>query len=1103
MNREKADIYIKKIASPNTTATSTAMLISSIAKISLDDVDYIVASACEADIFKIASAASILSDELKQYCEKIILQKLSAKCKNNSQITVLDLLAVLEYDEQTLFNDIVEKLSENMIIEAFSIATSKNACRFMRMYCENRENKFFNLCKTQFCDFLNRYDTSADAELTLLLPFVLQNDCIVVASKLISVLGSERLRELYEGDFDSEIKNMLVSNCQSIEIWDAFLNGFFAVPHTNEEILYDGLWFVQLNVNENLESLILMAFFLYLAKNYTFKHPIFEYVGSVEVPTIVYKKYMRMLEEQLRNLWGEPEELLGFLKIFEVCNPFSEEMISHGRELLINNDRAESSDDYYLLEQLFVLGADSEAIVYIFFNTFLKLQLKIEDMFHLAHKYGIYEELIEVVRQMVFTGTIDKYHVSALVISPESYYTLSHHSMIVHHSRLEYIMKINGINKGEQLKNQKIEYYIYSCVDNRLRIGLYVPQKEKEELEYDPQVWIDSVNKLDKQLENAVAMKNILKNQSQSSDFSCELFADKYDFSLFTDLILKHIDKLEQILQLLSVVKWNIMFQMDDISLPSRYYCDFAKYKDAAISLFKKLFEAEYSINLIFDLYFKSIYKAIVPFHEFILMTDKEKMLEALQEKIIYCKLLDGERRHKCRLMNINCAPVCVFLNSDLLEDGRRVPSRCVNYKIYDGVLGRIFFVDASKEILSPDARGELFGYITKNLPLNRIKLERIALLPDAENLDMREMKFNLELMALAINFRRNSGEEMLKLIRAFGTKNPYDFQQNTRIDVLYLLRCYPECNEKELKNQAIQLVLNTDSAKEMAEIYFNSNLKYHIDLQRFAAMVSDRKIELQSQLQSMLEDYEFECGVDKDGYLLSYLLPQYSVNVGRQYALKTVKCKFEIDGNLISAEVLSAEDGIGILDTVLICGMSGYNTTDILPHLQGFLKQYGKFDDGQITEMTVGDNSKNAFIKKLSVEIMKSAPITEELQIAIGKAEKNQSRILKMLDNENADLDEYKQSILRWLEKSKDTVPIYDIEKMVTDITERFMSYTNNAEQSVQLLWSIFADYSYYYRDNDIVASWCEQLTKHFGTSVADGFLNSMKQNRRYIRNQ
>lgn len=1070
--------------------------------INKDEVKTFITAICEIDISKAAALLEVLPDDLKACCKSIVDENFQQIGHDKKAITLQELSGILEFDQQDLFSQAFPNITKEVIKKGFASFSGKNNCRFMRMFVPFKESELYEVCENAFCEYLNRYESSAKNELKLLLPQLFEIGAVKPISKLLTILGTEHLSELYDGDLKTAMSDLIIADCQSIEIWDAYFNLFFKESHNEETVLKDGLWFMQLNCCDEILDSVAASFFLYAMGKLPYSHPIFENTSLFEYVENFPNKHVYIYEQYIRDLWHNPTELKSMLSATEICNPFFKKALRHGKNLLIKNNADDNSNVFNMLEQLFINGASCEEIVYIFFNTFLKLYLNIEDLFRVANRYDCTSEILEVLKEITFEGTIKKYNIGVLVFASEYYYSKSQYTISLNNTELLYILKINEQYDCRQLKGRIVEYKITGYYNDIIQVGIFRQPMLDTEKVCDASLWEESISKFCENIVKPRFKKGFDFRELQISDFSHNDFMENCDFSLFTDAIMQNPEQLPRVLTFLKTAQWNILFAINDISISRNLYGALSKYCDKAVEMFKTLFEADLDIDNILDLYFNSIYKVIIPFDCFIALTEKEKMLKALYDRRIYCKLLDGENRHKCRLMNIACGPVCVVANANLLEDGRRIPARCIDYKVYDDGVGKIIFEDVLRETMTPGARGELFGYVAQNIKINSLKRERIRYLPDASELDVREIKFNLVLMAAAFKLRSSTGVELLRFVRTFGTKNPYSFQQDVNIDTLYLYKFYSQQDNTDIRNQIAQMILNIYTATNMAEIYLNTHYKYCMDIKEFALTICKRRPELSLTVASMFDNWEFDCAVDSQGNLVSYMVPHKSVSVGKEYALKCVRCRLSVlsNGN-ISARVTSVLDDSQILYPVLFSAMVGNDVEDILPHLKNVLKDMGEYDDFTINKMTYFGNAQH-FKEQLSKDTIKAMADRTRPDKAELLARVDYSDILTLLAKKPINIFELTKAVEKLIEKNSSKMSAYEIETIVCEITETFIARSYYKEEIFKFLFRVFSSYSYYIRDNEIVEIWIKQLNDRFGEEVSAEFEKQIKSQHRYIKN-
>lgn len=1071
MEKAKIDLIIKTLIRPSTSAVSISMYISKYARSDREALNAFLNAVCSADIFKAACAVTVLSGEVKTQSAEIVANKILQNLQNGGESNVLDLSAALELNRKDLLTLFLNKLSGEDFKTAFSSLSGKNACRLMRVAlgCDNDEIK--EIAVYEFYKFLNRYDSSCDNELEELLPLILQGGHINIISRLIIILGNERLKQICGSSWEEKIEGLILSNCQTAEIWEAHLSNFFASSHTDDELLHDGLWFLQLNASDELIDYAAALFYLLAAKKYGVDHPIFSYSSGFEELSEFPRRLTVLYDDILRQLWNIPEKLYCFIQKTEFCNPYLKEDIRKENGLLIKNASADYSNGYSLLSLLFENKLDCSTILDVFFNTFLKLTLTIDDLFYLARKFNVNEALVAAFEGRSFEGTIEKYYMGELVVSPRFYYATNLHNIRSYYFEIKYLTQVNNVTNAGNLNGCSIVYKIIGYNSGQVWVRTIVPANFADKYKPDTALWLNGVAILPQRL-GFYSHNNFPKVLTA---FPAEFFINDYDFDLITEIIENNTEQLEAFLKLFKAAEWNSTFTVVDISVPAHFYGEFKKYHEKASKMFKKLFSVGCDIDSICNLYFESIYKIILPFNEFILMTDKQTMLSAISKRRFYCKLLQGDSRHKCRLQNISCAPVCVVSDSHKLSDNKKLFVKCTDYIVYEEGLGKIIFVADNEDASSAEKRGKIYGFIALNENINVFKREKISYLPRAACYDQRELIFALERMREAVHLRKNSGNELLRLIRAFGNKSPYSFQQDIRLDVTYLKFFGDTFKNERFSEQITQMVLNTENTQFMAEIYLNTGFKYALSMDELVEIINRRRPELALSASEMFDRWEFICLVDDRGFLMSPFLPQYCVNVGKENAGKCFGCKIKVYGKgRIDAEILSEKGADDAVNTVLLCKMVGMSVDGVLPLLNNVANP-------------LAFTSKEKFLQAVQNRILNQILPENTEDTDLLSAREEQRQIKQAIRQGGLTALALEKRINEWLEAYYYKVTVHEMTEMLIEIVEIFLKRNDNHEDVLELLSNVSIKYTYLFRSGKALTIWRQYLAEHYGYDSED----------------
>ncbi len=1095
------DLLIANATSPNTDASDLSMTLSS-KRLTESQIEQILSAVCDADIFKAATAAhSVLGNAGEKHIN-FVYEKLKERCQDPSHLTKAELLTILTYDDFNLFCRVIPKVAPEKIKDTFSKISTINACRFMLMCIDYGDEELIRLYENEifmsFCDFDSR---DRDA-LSALLPKLTQFGCAKIISRLLEFFTPAQLSHLYGEGFGEGIKDLITSGFESPNIWDAFFYDFFSHSHTNEELVTEGLWFLQLNATD--ESAAAACFFLYAMKFLGTKHPIFEYAEGFTYPISFTRKHTTIYEEEIKKRWENPKDLIKFLDATKLCNPFAAPDIEDKDKLLIKEEGIFSPEDYDLLSKLFENNVSCEDILKIFLNTFLKKRLVMEELLYISECFNVLDKMLAALENVSFEGFVEKYNIGDLVISPKHYYCKQLHVVAVNSSEFKYFNEENE-NESKHSKDKRAvaEYHISSFVSGQLFITLSLP----ESLSTDTQTTLDkSFDEIIATCKEVLSQTDIgekgKKRLRNNFNFSENLFVDTYDFDLFTSLICEHSDKLDDILEILETAEWNSTFRLYDVRIESHFYTDFIKYRPEAVRMFKKLFAEGCDYNRILTLYFESIYKLIVPLQVLLIISEKKKMLAALSERTIYCNMPMKDKRLQCRPMTISCAPICTMVDADIFIDSK-VPAKCVDYILEDGYIKRIIFENTATGVLNTRERGSWFGYIAANIQLRSTKKSLIPRLPDASEYDIREMVFILDCMETAIYLRKNSKEDLNQLIDAMGKKNPFAFKEDIRLDIDYLSKFFSK--EKAANAQAAMavVILNAQSIEEIEKVYLNTSFKYYLTLKDLISLIKARRFDLTREIDSIFSNVDFECAVDSAGYLWSPFIPQNTIKVDLTYGGSNILCRiYEGETGNMCANIISVQENVSPLNAVLPALMAGYTLSDsIVPTVINALVKDGGLTQNQAEE-TVKD--KMGLIVKAVKLVNPNADKALLKGVKTAKLVAAAKTLEEMLQENKFNLDKFRSLTYILIKSHCDLVSVDEMETTLSHITSLFMQrFADDEEAVLAFLDDIFPGYSYFYRDNGIVDVWAQQLCDSFGAATATAYKEKIKTNERYIKNK
>lgn len=1095
MDRAKLDLLIRKTITPRSSLSSLLICISRIGKTDADAACAFTKALCEHDISKAALVSQRLSGPLAENCLAVIRTELRRRCAEPDSFSSADLLAICEFDDSELFRLVIPSLTPPVISQAFLACSSQSACRLMTMCSRYTEGDVLELCRQEFCTFLNHYDSSGEDALKELLPVLLEHNEVAPLSKLIDTVGVDKLESLCGDAWSSEVDRLIVSGFDSPALWDAYFSVFFREPHTTEELLLRGLWHLQFYAGEETEPEAAASFYLNAAQKLGLDHEIFAYTDCFEAPQSFSRKQSLRYHEALNALWEQPEELVRFIDQTALCNPFSTQVLQEERFTLIRD--SQDFQDYNRLSMLFERKMDCAAIVKLFFYTNLKNTLPLEDLLYLSQRHDMLEEMLAELKKLQFSGKVIKYKMGLIVLSPISY-----HVMALHTLRVPYFVLEHTKGNKQDLKGNNLIYVITGYNKGQIQVEAFLQEQEASEVPRPSKTWESAVNHLTYCLEGPRPHFPAVGGGTKTLlGVSVDTFATQYDFGLLIDLMLRHPSKLNGFAELFRQAKWNTTFMPRDLLLPVHFYSDLGKYQDQSILLFKAMFAAGVSYDEILNLYFTSIFKAIVPLDRLLELADREIMLKALLNQTIYLRLRTYDRT-LCRPINVSCAPVCMVEDCTGLIPQRAFSAVVTDYTIVGGVVSRIMLKNQTVSTLSLKDRGALFGYLALNEPIGKRKRYIISQLPEVDSYDSREMVFNLQCMEEAILLRRADGDALSKLLCAMGRKNPFTFQINVRAEVSYLGRLRSDTRKKSVTNAMISMILNAASIQDIGNIYLNTSAKYYLLIPELISLIKGRRPELAPLISELFGGIQFQCTADSQGYLWSPLLGQSTVRVGQSYAGLLLTCEVQTEESGVTVQVMSAQESDDCLHPMALCLLTGYRVNDaITPYLiDALLKSGVAGDDEEMIRNTLQkeDSLRRLLVRtigKQNLSLLHGSDQTEEMN-----AQMEQFR--QMLTEEDFDMKFFKKQVAGMIRNCSGGVSMDAMENALADLSEELMQRFPDPEILFPYMREVFANYSYGYRDNGLAHIWIDQLGRYLGSNVASQYEAEIKANSRYKRN-
>lgn len=938
MRASEIDVLIKKTVTPKTTVSSLLMCVTFLEKSDMQAVDIYMQAVCRSDLYKAAMLLRRLSGKSADICRQRINRELSQCCEESGELTQTQLLTILELDAQPLFGKISHTISEEMVEGVFSKASAAAACRLMRMILECDLPELYPVAERCFCAFLNRYDSSGDEALRELLPLLFRLNASAIIFSLIDTVGSEHLEVLYGDGLWEELERLILLGEDSAALWDLFCSRFFSKSRSVEEVLTEGLWYIQLFATDCDEAASI--FYLYAAKHLGIAHPIFDHMDCFEATGNFCRKHILMYQELLHAHGADLEGLYGFLSRTWLCNPFARKFLPEDSYSLLSGTAVKDYRQYDKLEQLFRGAFDSQTILDIFFQSDLKYELPLEDLLYLAQRYERLDQVMELLSQYIFTGEVVKYQLGSIILDSKCYHVLSLHSLRIQYEELEDIL-----GDKEDPTGTRVEYQIEAFRDGWFRIRLIMkPQQIKKNLPQKKQ-WNKMVRKLHGFCGNSALSLLKYPLLPEIMEPPAETFAEQNDFGLITALIFAYPERINQFLEMMQGAKWNISAQQTNLRVPGQLFTQLEKYREDAVAMLRKLISWGTPYKKILALYFNSLYKLIVPLDTLLMLGNREMLLRELRNIPICLRLGEGTKRARCRLLNVCCSPIGYVEDVEQMHDHALIHARCVDYTVADGAVFLIRFKGETNKTLTGPELGALYGYLANNTQISNTKRYRIARLPAVQAYGKRELILALRCMDDAVFLRRLSNASLVELLDTLGEKNPYDprFDTRIRIGATYARNLKNPERQKRNLNTMVSVILNARRIGEIGDIYLRTGIKYNIRIPQLVSMILDRRPEFAQQLPELFSGTVFHVAADSDGNVWSPYLPQGYTTVDKACGDRYLACRIIPDEQgTVNLQIRTAEESDSRVFPITLCLLLGYQMTgQILEFAQLFLEKW------------------------------------------------------------------------------------------------------------------------------------------------------------------
>ena len=1005
MDMQKCRSMICNMIHPNVTTASLTMYAKRMAK-SPETLCAFLEESCKNDIFKTAVVVHRPLGKNGQMAKDFVHKILVDRCKSSRNFSPLDLLAIVVYKDQQLLRKVSVICTDEFLAATFALTDINTSCSLLRMSLANIPKESCTRVQNAFCGAILENNSRLDSVLPELLPLVLEHNAANVLSTLIEIAGVKKIAAVCGEELFRKVDSMIRSGMDSVPLWEAYFDNFFSQPHTPEELLVEGLWHLEMYAGEEIFNEVGSVFYLYAAAHCEIGHPIFEHIHVFAPPEEHRRRHVLRYREMIEARWSQPEVLADFLKKTSICNPFYVENVQKNGYKLFES--AHEAVGYSKLLRLFEARASVSTILTTFFCTELRTNLPLEDVFYLAQRHEVLPDFLNALKAIPFWGVITKRKPRTLLVSPLFFFSTRLHVMDAPYKAM------NDINNaGDEQKGLEIEYVIDGFEQGHIKTSLFGRNSQSESRTSAAVSWTDAVE----ELRNLLQLPKVSDSQLGKlgiTKFLLDGFTEENDLNLLTQLILDHPDRLPVFMDVLALCEWNDCFQNENVGLKKCIYDNLGQYYEMVLKLFETLLAAQQNIDSALDLYFSSVFKAILPLNKLLALTDHKILMEHLPDYTFYCRTR-AEDSLLCRPVNIRCGAVCHLERAEGILTTESFAATIEEFSIQDEIASRIVLKALQHNEADIKKRGQMFGYLAKNINITEGRASILATFPSTENCTYREAAFRMVCVGRAIDLRRSDGAALRRLIEALGDANPFRFQSSSFAERLYWMDFSKKSKYRNGVPEMLDIcVLNAETIKDIRNIYLHTNVKFHMRLSNLARIVCRRREDLAEALPTMFEGIVFHAIADCEGKLCMPWVEPNTLWVDKQYAGMYLDCNLQLnkDGTIL-VTVLQASRSEKFYDLWNFCMLSGYRTT---PEMRILLNQSEDYD------------------KLLDALKLKDADLD-------GAGFQNITRLFeKLLHAPNLNEELYFNQICTMIRNYWNVVSQQELESVIADITEKWL---------------------------------------------------------------
>ena len=1169
MDRDRLHAYIQRTITSRANASSLLMCLKSVMRNDESAAVEYLHSICKMDPFLAVQTVTMPPENQMNTLIPVIRAWILDHASDT--IGVKDLLAILGLKDRELFRITKDAMTADLVRRFFQDCPCSLGCRMMRYCYELEDEEFIGICEVALVQMLNRYDTEADEELGLLIPEIAKHKAKFLLFRLIEIMGPEQVSTLSGVSVDEPDpsydrrsqfhENMIAaSQLNDDELWEKveesdapmtdlllclYIDRFLSQPHTEEELLADGLWRAQMYADR--ERTVLSWFYLSVLEKLGEGHPLLKYINTLAETgegDFFQVYYLERCKAAVMSLLDQPDRLSHWIDMMGEANPYSFQNDHMVSSAFHENEKTTLHD---ALKRYFDMRLDAALLVRLFLNTPMRCSIPLKTLLQMGKDYGRLDQLLAGIQPYLFFAKRKKRYLNREVargIFPCDYVGEEPYFPELEKPKgntWSVTYQIIGLDDDRVLARE-FKGIAPLQEDNKADAGetadqpAAVPEKNAEsspaeahdsgkketqsalKAALDAKPDDDSWEKSLTLIKTAAALLNQLPSNAEEKDktaiadegcriarkldFLPDCFESQFDLDRMTRLLSANTDQFSYLEKILRAMKWNELFADDSGVVRTKYFIILKRYEYFAKWLFRDLFSKGFAEHTIISFYLQSIYKMVFPLNLLLSYGDRERLLTELKKWRLPVREKDSDERI-FRLANIKCTSAYQVLTCDNWAHPAGFFAHCIDFENNGGRISNIVFQEEENSALINERKrkrqNSVFGHLAQKKEISEKERREIEELPPLDQYIWDDVALPLRCLDDAVSLRRNEPDKILEMLDLLGDRNPFSPQIDIRIELYYLQLIFRADQKRHFNNVMISIIMNAASGKDIMRIYLHTGLKYYVTLNTLWAEVHARRPLLAAQFEEALQVCFFPC-MAVDGSVWCPYLEQNSFSIAEP-SLSNACCKIGLQGaangqmEIISTSRMTDQKK-NTAYILLSCILLGYRHIGMSHMLSGAYSQF-------LVPLRPGKQADDPLcLDDLLSAIICADRDAEFITFYKRALRKTQlSRTNRPLP-ENAFSCQYKSpgSYVQFL-KEKLYIYRYHQDVKIKLLDEISLHIRNGTISQTVLLTRIFPqiikEYLALYHDRTIVDEAAERVRVFYGTRAADQFRESIDKKR------